>query len=148
MDVLVDGDWIGGAQCTDDGTSIGGGAAWGTQPTSGGGAHKVTIDTDPDMTHEVWTAWVKEPPLPDQSRQQQAELRDGVVTRQEYVAAFNRFLGCMAAGGHDVGGIEQRDQDVTFPMGIPDAANNDGTYETCYVREYREVDGQWQSSQQ
>ena len=147
LDLLVNGEWVGGSDCIDDGATVGGGSAW-TQAITGNGNYSLAINTDPGMVHEVWVAWVKEPPLPEQSRQQQAELRDGVVTRQEYVAAFNRFLGCMAAGGYDLGGIEQRDGDVTFPYGIPSAAYEDGTDETCYVREFREVDSTWQVSQE
>lgn len=131
--------------CTADGPQVGGGTAW-TEPLTSGGPHTLTIDTDAGMTHEVWAAWVREPPLPEQSAQQRAELSDGVVTRPEYAAAFNRYLGCLAALGHDAGGFEQREDYDRFLFGPPGAAVDDGSDEICYTREFKDVDTLWQMS--
>lgn len=142
---LIDGERFGSVGCDSD--SLGGGGG-GVLPLPGPGDHVLGFEADDGMAYQAWAMWVNEPPLPEESLQQKQEMSDGVVTRAEYAAAFNRFLGCMAAGGHDIGGTQQRDDSVLFSYAIPEAAHSDGTDDTCYAREFREVDSTWQISQE
>ena len=50
----------------------------------------------------VWAAWARPDPVPGPSPEQQDAVEDGVVTRPEYVAAWDRYVGCMRASGHPV----------------------------------------------
>lgn len=147
FDELLDGEWQAGLNCDDSGSGPGGGSAT-VFPVTGGGEHTLRIEASTDARYQVWAAWVREPPRPTPSAQQQLELSDGVVTRAEYVAAFNRFIGCLGAAGYDMGGIAQDDSMVIFNYGIPSAAVDDGTDERCYLSEFREVDSTWQISQE
>ena len=125
-----------------------GGGAGGMFPVPGGGEHTLRFEVSGGAKYEAWVAWVREPPLPEPTLQQQLEISDGVVTRAEYVAAYNRYIGCMAAGGYDVGGITQSDDAVLLSYVVPDAAVNDGTDEFCYETEFKQVDIGWQISQE
>lgn len=76
------------------------------------------------------------------SPEQLAEMADGVVTAEEYHAAFGRYAACVAEGGFEVevlgeeyGLIEARLLYEAVEAGV------DGP---CYDAEYRLVDMQWQ----
>lgn len=141
FDQSIDGDWIASSTC-DQASGVGG---WVERPNAL--QHTITIDAAPDSSYQLWVAWVQEPPMPEMSTQQAAEIADGIATREEYVAAFNRFLGCMSAGGYDLGAIPQEGVTV-FDFGIPTLAVEDGTDERCYVSQYQQVDMLWQIQNQ
>jgi hypothetical protein len=89
----------------------------------------------------VWTSWARPDPVPGPSPEQQAALEDGVVTRSEYVAAWDRYVGCMRASGHpiDLG----PEQPVVFAIGIPVEANQADS--RCGASELSDVDSMWQN---
>jgi hypothetical protein len=73
--------------------------------------------------------------------QQQEALADVVVTRTEYLAVWNRYLGCMRALGHPIDATTQTQMFVA--VGIPGAAFEADA--RCYASEFQEVDGDWQT---
>lgn len=142
LDQVLDGEWVGGVVCN-DGSSGGGG--W-VNRVEGGGQHLLEINAASDAHYQVWAAWVKEPPMPEASAQQLAEIADGVVTREEYLAAFNRFAGCLGAAGYDMSGFPQDDPILRYS--IPGAAVSDGSDERCYIQQFEQVDLAWQIANQ
>lgn len=134
--ILLDGSLTMGGTCTSE--SSGGGRI--VLPVDDSGSHALDLDADAEV--QIWAAWVREPPRPTASEQQLSEIQDGVATRDEYVAAFNRYAGCMGAGGVD---IRPADPDaVIFHFAIPDAAVSSGTDELCYESQFMQVDMAWQ----
>ena len=74
------------------------------------------------------------------SAAQQAELADGVVTYDEYKAAFDRMRACVQQqSGLDI--VIQGKKNELIQMAIPGAA--DPAYETCYPKEFGFVDKAW-----
>lgn len=134
--VGLDGSPTMGGTCTSESSGRGGGVL----PVDDGSSHALDLDGDAEV--QLWAAWVREPPKPTASEQQLAEIEDGVITRDEYVAAFNRYSGCMGAAGVDV---RAADPDaVIFHYSIPDAAVSSGTDELCYNTQFMQVDMGWQ----
>jgi hypothetical protein len=88
----------------------------------------------------VWAGWVRPDPIPKASAAQREATADGVVTRSEYLAAWNRYLGCMTAQGHSIDGSGQTTNLVA--SGIPSAAYEADAH--CYPAEFGDVDGLWQ----
>lgn len=93
------------------------------------------------------TAAEEEDPLAgsDLSRvgpEQAAEIEDRVVTAEEYAAAFERYRGCMADAGHELGSVLHHD--LVYRFVVSDAAVQDGTDDACYETEFHHVDGLWQ----
>ena len=87
----------------------------------------------------LWASWAK--PNAQQSIQQKLELMDGLVTRDEYLAAFNRMVGCMTAGGYQF----DVPPETTTLMNYALDETSDGYFEAvCYPREFQAVDVQWQ----
>lgn len=125
----------GGAPTTADcGTSV-------VLPVRADAAGRQTVRVEHEGPMTVWASWARPDPVPGPSPQQQAALEDGVVTRSEYVAAWDRYVGCMRASGHPVDlGPEQP---VVFAIGIPvEAVQADGR---CGPSELSDVDSMWQS---
>jgi hypothetical protein len=118
-----------------------GGGGW-VDRVDGDGDHVLGIETGSEGEYQLWAAWVTEPAVPEASSQQLAEIEDGVVTRDEYVAAFNRFIGCMGAAGYDLSTAPQTA--TVFTYAVPDAAVTDGTDERCYLTQFKQVDMIWQ----
>jgi hypothetical protein len=69
-------------------------------------------------------------------------MADDVLTREEYVSAFSRFVGCMGAKGFDV--LGDVTDDTLFDYAITDAAHRAGADELCYVSQFEDVDVAWQ----
>jgi hypothetical protein len=136
--------WLGSIGCNGD-TGIGGGGG-GVFAVSEAGNQTFRVEPSQGMRYQAWIAWVREPPQPEPSAQQLLELSDGVVTRDEYIAAFKRFIACMAAGGYDMGEPTLTDTPTRFIYAIPGAAHTDGTDEFCYGTEFNQVDMEWQIS--
>ena len=87
----------------------------------------------------LWASWAK--PNAAQSTQQSLELMDGTVTRDEYLAAFNRMVGCMTAGGY---GFDVPPENTTL-LNYAVSEDSSAYWESvCYPREFRGVDIQWQ----
>lgn len=138
VDVELDSVWLMSFTCTDESPTGGGGGA---APVSAG-AHTLTFTSKAGTGYEAWVAWVKEPPIPDASAQQVAELADGEITREEYLAAFNRFSGCMGGAGFSV---PVADPDaVVLKYSITSEAVSSGQDELCYVSQFQGVDMAWQ----
>lgn len=75
------------------------------------------------------------------SDQQLAELEGG-VTEDEYLAAFTRFETCMDDAGYPLVSVEHKDYLVTYSM-LAEAYDS-GDHDRCYLREFQQVDEQWQ----
>ena len=87
----------------------------------------------------LWASWAK--PNATQSVQQKLELMDGTVTRDEYLAAFNRMVGCMTAGGY---GFDVPPENTTL-LNYAVSEDSSAYWESvCYPREFEGVDAQWQ----
>jgi hypothetical protein len=107
---------------------------------SGAGNHLVSLSTQKAVRYAVWLSWAHIPLLTDSAAQQQ-EMADGVVSREEDLAAFYRFEGCMTALGHPLTRITTG----LVPGYSEDAAAlSAGADNRCYWTEYRQVDAQWQ----
>lgn len=76
------------------------------------------------------------------SEAQAAEIADGVVTSDEYHAAFNRFSACVKAGGFDL--LVEGEKYDLINYSIPGAARDAGVDEPCYFDEFAQVDTIWQ----
>jgi hypothetical protein len=148
-------DLVEGFDCVDAGTFVGlldstryesypgcvpGGNSASTEPVKGTGGHIVTIQAPKSARFSIWLSWATIPQLEESAAQRQ-ELSDGLVTRDEDVAAFNRYEGCMGALGHPIDG---QSTSIVPVYTLDDSAVNDGSDNRCYVTEYREVDAKWQ----
>jgi hypothetical protein len=112
----------------------------GSAHVSGKGANLVTVRTEKGTRFTLWMSWAKIPRL-TASVAQKVDMSDGIVTRDELLAAFSRYEGCMGALGHPM----NRSLATIVP---PDSATSaevaDGSDDRCFVTEYRDVDEQWQ----
>ncbi len=140
-----------GLQCAPTGTAsvaVAGGvpttADCGTSvslPVGADTAGRPTVRVEHDGPMTVWASWARPDPIPGPSPEQQAALEDGVVTRSEYVAAWDRYVGCMRASGHpvDLGPL----QPVVFVSGIPTEALQADS--RCGASELLDVNAMWQN---
>jgi len=78
--------------------------------------------------------------------EQAAEIEDRVATEEEYAAAFERYRGCMAAAGHELGSVLHHD--LVYRFVVADAAVQDGTDDACYEAEFHHVDTLWQTREE
>jgi len=144
-----------GFECMDSGTFVGlldskeyerlpdcepGGDAAGIDTVTGNGGHILTVQAAKSSRFTIWLSWAKIPKL-EASGAQRKELSDGVITRDEDVAAFNRYEGCMGALGHP---IDVPPTSIVPSYSIDDSGVSDGSDNRCYVTEYRGVDMKWQ----
>ncbi len=107
---------------------------------SNGRHHTLTIKGLGTARFAIWLSWAKVPTLVESGAQKQ-ELSDGIITRDEDVAAFSRYEGCMGALGHP---IDVPPTSIVPSYSVDDAAVADGSDNRCYVTEYRGVDEKWQ----
>jgi hypothetical protein len=91
--------------------------------------------------YAIWISWVKQEKFTP-SYNQQAAMADGVVTREEYIDAYNRFAGCLGAFGDDVG-VTPRGTILEYATSANEADEN-----RCYIREFQQVDSAWQGQHQ
>lgn len=138
IDVSVDGVWASGMTCDSESPTGGSGTVY---TVSGSRPHTLTVASLSGTGYEAWGAWVQEPPLPGPSAQQRAEMSDGVATREEYLAAFYRFSGCLGAEGFD---ISTDPDDLILNYALPSAAVDSGADEFCYRTQFMDVDTAWQ----
>jgi hypothetical protein len=79
----------------------------------------------------------------DISAAQRAEVADGVVTFDEYQAAFQRLKACMAAKGYTMEPATLKNEVIQAPY--RDTGDSDKVYTACYSLEYAFVDSEWQT---
>jgi hypothetical protein len=87
-----------------------------------------------------WVAyygWATTKPLPSASAAQLAATDDGIITRSEYVDAYNRFAGCMYAHG-DAMVVPETTLFIDY------AARDEYAIDWCYAAEFEHVDQGWQ----
>ena len=136
-DLELDGVWVGGGSC--DGGSGGSGGYWDYDPAG----PNVVMATPMGGRFTIWIAWVARPLDPEPSAEQTVALADGIVTRDEYLAAYDRFVGCLAVDGYQVYG--DRDMEVISYSTEADAGES-GALDRCYIAEFQLVDAHWQVS--
>lgn len=138
-DMSIDGEWQMGAGCDDESPSqLGGGG--GPIIVTGPGTHTLTV-TGPGR-YIIWAQWSAEHPVPPISEAQAEAMADDVVTREEYVAGFDRFKACMIGAGYHVDGGNRQAPIISYA--IPSASVDDGTERRCYEPEYMLIDTEWQ----
>jgi hypothetical protein len=141
LDYAIDGEWYGSSECVDDGSGMPpGGGGGGFTAVPGDGPHELSIEGT--ARYVVWAAWAADEPAPQPSAAQQAEMADGVVTYEEYHAAFDRFAACMSAAGYPVQGAGQLGDLMYYSTS--DAAYTAGVDRQCYESEFMQVDSTWQ----
>ncbi|MGU3409022.1 hypothetical protein ACLBWP_02850 [Microbacterium sp. M1A1_1b] len=101
LTVTVDGTVVGGPTRCRPGSST---PEWAMQPLSASRRATVTVtSSDASAQYGVWLSWAKAATIARPSAQQAAETADGVVTQDEYTAAFNRLQACMTQAGIPTG---------------------------------------------
>ncbi|HEY5321129.1 MAG TPA: hypothetical protein VIJ76_09650 [Galbitalea sp.] len=111
------------------------------ESVTGTGAHTFAIESRGSARYAVWLSWAYVP-VATASPAQAAALSDGQVTRAEYVAAYNRYSGCLAALGYPLGEVSQ--STVLISASVQNDAVTRGALATCYPREFKQVDEKWQ----
>jgi hypothetical protein len=99
---------------------------------------EIRISADRDLGWTLSYGWLRTPPMPGASAAQEQAMDDGVVTRSEYLAAFDRFQGCMTARGASLGRIPTSSLFVSY--GAPD----EYALDWCIASEFDAVDTAWQ----
>lgn len=143
--VNFDGRFEFGLACTpEDGRpSTGGGGE--VAPFDGSAPRELSIDLD-SGGYAVWAAWVDRPANAEPSAIQQGALADGVVTREEYVAGFERYVACMADLGFTVS-YGDTDREI-IGYTILGNSGDSGAANRCYEAEFHLVDVEWQVAHQ
>jgi hypothetical protein len=141
--VLDDDDRSGWAvECTtEDFTGHGGSGSYLPFHTDGPNALTVAI-LSAEGRFAVWVGWVARAPDPEPSAEMTAALADGIVTREEYVAGFERYRDCMADAGMPVFGGDTSSEIIQYSNSS--AAVDSGVENQCYRSEFSELDMQWQ----
>jgi hypothetical protein len=111
-------------------------------PVTTNGSHTFTVKTTPGAQYSIWLSWIYYPTL-SPSAAERAAIADGSVTRDEYVAAFNQYLGCVAAAGYTVSGYDESAPVIQYMDS--DASVAGGAENRCYQTQFRAVDGLWQT---
>jgi len=145
--IAIDGEIDSTSSCTPDdtGSSFGFGSSWADQhPLRGQGAQTVTVDSGGSSRYAVWVSWSAVEPLPQPSAAQTADLADGAVSRDEYLAAFDRFSTCMTAAGEPLLGIDVTDTPVLYR--VSNRSVELGIDTRCYWSQFRLVDAAWQGA--
>ncbi|GHF24273.1 hypothetical protein [Pseudolysinimonas yzui] len=143
-EVRFDGTFTMGTECTStsSGPDSGGG---GYQPFEGDGPHQVSVISNSGR-YVVWVGWVDRPADPEPSAEYRAAIADGVVTREEYVAGFERYVACLSDVGVELINVDTS-TDI-FDFSIPGAAVDSGLEHRCYRSEFYEIDMLWQVSRE
>jgi hypothetical protein len=133
------GPWHSRYDCTD--SEGGGGGGGGYQPIAGGAPRSLTVTVESGR-FAVWIAWVDVAEDPQPSAEYQASLADGTITRDEYLAAFGRYVTCLADAGYALQGINTELEIISYA--IPSDVVDSGVEHQCYQREFYEIDMGWQ----
>jgi len=139
--VSLDGEFTIGTECTP-----------GPGRDLGGGGGVVLFDEPPlelsvavdSGQYAVWAAWVYQPADAEPSDAQTEALSDGVVSREEYVAAFERYRTCVTALGFEFYGSDTSTEIIGYS--IEAAAGQSGAANRCYEYEFHLVDMEWQGA--
>jgi len=132
-------------QCSadDTGSKFGFGSSSGVQyDLRGEGRQTLTLSSKNDSGYAIWASWSAEDPIPPMSAAQTADLADGQVSRDEYLAAFDRFSACMSAAGEPLLGIDTSGTIVSYR--VSETSVDSGIDTRCYEPEFRQVDTNWQ----
>jgi len=143
--IAINGVVVSGNSCSENsaGSSFGFGSSTGTQfPVGGAGRQTLTIDSGGTSRYAVWASWSAEDPIPPTSAAQIAELADGQVTRDEYVAAFDRFSACMTAAGEPLMGVDKNGTLILYRVTNESVDAEIDAH--CYEPEFQHVDAGWQ----
>jgi hypothetical protein len=142
--LALDGEFTMGTECTEESGPVGGGGA-SVQMFVDGPPQELSVDLDSGR-YAVWAAWVNQPADGEPSAVQQDALADGAVTREEYIAGFERYVACMEDLGFVVshGPLELE----VLSYSIPGTAGNSGAANRCYESEFQLVDQEWQIAHQ
>jgi hypothetical protein len=141
IDLSIDGSWEFSNECPDGH----GGAGTGIEVTDEGG-HTLTVDASGRFL--LWASWASEPPTPEPSPAQQAEIADDVITWEEYRAAFNRYADCSEKAGNPLDGFQVLDTQQQIVFGPSNEGVESGTDRICYASEFEQVDTMWQLARQ
>jgi hypothetical protein len=106
------------------------------------GTHAFAFTSTTGARYTVWLSWIYVPKLSPSAAEKSA-IADGVVTRTEYLAGFNRYAGCMAAAGYAIGDVDQTAPVIQYPTS--NAAVQSGADNRCYQTQFRAVDELWQT---
>jgi len=106
------------------------------------GSHQFAFSTTAGARFTVWLSWIYYPTL-SPSAAEKAAIADGVVSRAEYLAAFNQYAGCMAAAGYPMGEVDQTAPVIQYTTS--DAAVSSGADNRCYQTQFGAVDALWQT---
>ncbi len=127
--------------CTAEDARAGhGGSGW-QESATGDGDHKLKIIAG-SARFVVWASWSSEAASPPMSAAQTAEMADGVVTADEYSAAFDRFSACMTGAGYPLVSVDK--SAAVYNYSIGDDAVSAGADTQCYDGEFKQVDIAWQ----
>ena len=133
--------------------------SWTMVAPPGTGQEAVTLAlTTGSARVAVWASWARAPRIAEPSAQQAAETADGVVTLDEYTAAFNRLQACSAQAGTPMGVVPltwvadglwtgRPTPGATGPWYLYSTPSSGlAAFDTqCYPREFADVDGIWQT---
>jgi hypothetical protein len=140
--VTLDGEAAGGTSCSAD-DSTGGSGAGGYVPFDPDGPNVLMVTVvSPEGRFAIWAGWVARAPDPEPSAETVAALADGVVTREEYVASFERYRDCMADAGMPLEGTNTQGEIIQYTNSGESV--DSGVEHQCYQREFAELDMQWQ----
>ena len=137
--IKIDGEQIGTNYCDATGGGSGGGEA-----VSGPGPH--TMSVSGSGSYRVWAAWSAPAVPPAPSAEQSAAMADGIVTKAEYRAGFDRYAECMTAGGHPVDVIDTTQTVIRYVNS--GASVESGVEGRCYALEFALLDPAWQGANQ
>jgi hypothetical protein len=141
--VLLDGQLETGADCDEDSpTGVPGGGGGGVIDIRNGRAPELLAVEARSGAYALWAAWVDRPEPVGPSAAQQEAMADGVVTREEYLVGFDRYVACMAGIGFEVY-VSSRDSEIVS-YAIPGSAGRSGDANRCYEVEFHYIDMDWQ----
>jgi hypothetical protein len=75
------------------------------------------------------------------SSDQKSDLADDIITRDEYKAAYFRYVSCVSDGGYEL--LQLGEINGTYDYAIPDEAVVSGINDTCYDKEFVYVEELW-----
>ncbi len=134
--IRIDAEEIGTSYCDGSGGGFGGG-----EPVTGPGPHSVSVSGS--GSYLLWASWSAPAVAPAPSAQQSAAIADGSVTEEEYRAGFDRYVRCVADGGHSVDVHDATGTVIWY--GNSGASVQSGVEGRCYASEFALVDTAWQS---
>ena len=133
------GPWSSRYDCSD--SDVGGGGGGGYEPVTGDAPRSLTVTVESGR-FAIWVAWVDVAEDPEPSAEYQAAVADGVITRDEYLAGFERYVACLADASYTLQSINTESEIISYA--IPGEVVDSGVEHQCYQREFYEIDMFWQ----